>query len=55
MLKFLKKIWRDERGQTLSEYALLAALIAVATIAAITAFQDQLEGVFRALANALRV
>ena len=55
MLKFLKKIWRDERGQTLSEYALLAALIAVATITAITAFQDQLEGVFRALGNALRV
>ena len=55
MLKFLKKIWRDERGQTLSEYALLVALVALAAIAAITAFRDQLIAVFNALANALRV
>lgn len=32
-MSFLKRILRDERGQTLSEYGLLIALIAVACLA----------------------
>ena len=55
MLKFLKKIWRDERGQALSEYGLLVGLIAVAAIAAIIALRDQLVAIFNALATALQI
>jgi pilus assembly protein Flp/PilA len=35
MMEFLKKLQRDESGQDLIEYALIAALIALAAVAGI--------------------
>ncbi len=42
----LKALWADEQGASMAEYALLMALIAVATIGAITALRDQIITIF---------
>lgn len=36
----------DQRGATAAEYALLITLIAVAIVAAVTAFEDKISGFF---------
>ena len=49
MTKFLtfgKSLWKDESGATAIEYGLLAALIAVAIIATVSALGTTLTGVF---------
>jgi pilus assembly protein Flp/PilA len=49
MLKFLK----EEDGAALIEYVLLAALIAVAAIAAMTAVGDNSQNTLNAAANSM--
>lgn len=52
----MKKIIRflqDESGATAIEYGLLAALIAVAIIGAVTTLGDTLETRFRTIASAI--
>ncbi len=49
----VRKLWNDETGASMAEYAMLLALIAVATIGAVTALRDQIIGVFNASATAL--
>lgn len=46
MTKFFKTLWRDEDGATAIEYGLLAALISVAIIVAVTTLGGTLKGVF---------
>jgi pilus assembly protein Flp/PilA len=46
MTKFFKSLWRDEDGATAIEYGLLAALISVAIILAVTTLGTTLDGVF---------
>lgn len=41
------------KGQTLIEYALLGALLAVGLVAATIALRTQIEGVFTAISNAM--
>ena len=53
MMKFLKKLRRDEQGATAIEYGLIAALIAIAAIIAMTAVGDALSGIFNLVANTL--
>ena len=50
---FLDKLLRDESGATAIEYGLIAALISVVIIAAVTAVGTQLSGVFNSIATAL--
>ena len=45
-MKTLKRFFKDERGLELSEYALLLALIAIATILAIEGLQLAIQGAF---------
>ena len=52
-MTFFKNLIRDEDGATAIEYGLLAALIAVACIIAITAAGDALEGTFTVVATEL--
>lgn len=49
-LKFL----RDEEGVTAIEYALIAALIAIAVIATVTLVGSQLNSTFKSICNALK-
>ena len=45
-MELIKALWKDEQGASMAEYALLMALIAVATIGAITALRDQIISIF---------
>jgi pilus assembly protein Flp/PilA len=48
----LKRLWREERGQDLVEYALVAALIALASVAALNNVAGLLKTAFtNAVAN----
>jgi pilus assembly protein Flp/PilA len=49
----VKRFLKDEEGVTMVEYGLLAALIAIVCIAAITSVGTELNIVFRYIANAL--
>ena len=46
-MKFLNKLIRDEAGATAIEYGLIAALIAVAIITAVTSVGSTLETTFK--------
>jgi pilus assembly protein Flp/PilA len=45
----LRKLWRDEEGATAIEYGLIAALIAVAAIAAMTSLGGTLSDTFESV------
>ncbi len=53
MKALLTRLWRNEEGQDLAEYALLIALIALVVIAAVTLLGTQIQTVFNNIANAL--
>ena len=53
MTKFISKFVSDESGATAIEYGLIAALIAVAIIGAVTALGGNLEATFNNLADTL--
>ncbi len=52
-MKFLTKLRRNEEGATAIEYGLIAALIAVAAIGAMTSMGDQLEATFQTTSDAM--
>jgi pilus assembly protein Flp/PilA len=52
-MKFLNKLIRDEAGATAIEYGLIAALIAVAIITAVTSVGSTLETTFEIVDTAL--
>ena len=54
MLALLKSLWSDESGQGLTEYALILALVAVAIIAIVIAFRNQIAAVFTSATNTLQ-
>lgn len=49
----LSRLIREEQGQTLVEYALLLALIAIAVIAALTLLGRRIANTFNKIANEL--
>ena len=49
----IERFLKDEEGATMVEYGLLAALIAVVCIAAITVLGTELRDVFQHIANKL--
>jgi Flp pilus assembly pilin Flp len=52
-MKALEYLLKDEQGATMAEYALLLALIAVATIGALQILHGQIVGVFQASGDAI--
>ena len=52
-LKFLKRLWHDDDGATAIEYGLIAALISVAIITAVTSVGHSLTSTFNSVASAL--
>ena len=50
----LVKFWKDEEGATAIEYALIAGLIAVAIIGALTLLGNRVNLVFSNIAEALK-
>jgi len=53
MRKFITSLFADESGATAIEYGLIAALIAVAIITAVTAVGTKLTTTFNSVATAL--
>ncbi len=53
MLKSLRKIAKDQRGQAMIEYALILALVAVVVIVAVTALGGKITAVFQSITDAL--
>lgn len=54
MTKFITKFVKDESGATAIEYGLIAALIAVAAITAMTTVGTQLIAKFNTIASTLK-
>ena len=52
-MKFINKLFRDEAGATAIEYGLIAALIAVVIIAAVTALGTNISTQFNKVATAI--
>jgi pilus assembly protein Flp/PilA len=52
-MNFFNKLARDEQGATAIEYGLIAALIAVAAIAAMTTLGDNLRTTFTTTSDAI--
>lgn len=53
MLKMMKKLWKNEKGLETVEYAIMAGLIVIAAIVAITAVGGQVAVKFNSLLTAL--
>jgi pilus assembly protein Flp/PilA len=53
MMSFLKKFVRDESGATAIEYGLIASLIAVTIIVAVSAVGNKLTGTFNEVTSNL--
>ena len=53
MVYALSKVLKDESGATAIEYGLIAALVSVAAIAALTAMGSSLETMFNRVSNEL--
>ena len=53
MLKTLKRLLKKDEGVTAIEYGLIAALIAIVIIVAVTAVGDSLQATFEDVAAAL--
>ena len=52
-MTFFKNLVRDEQGATAIEYGLIAALIAVAAIGAMTALGNQLNSTFQEVSDTM--
>ena len=53
MTKFVSRFLKDESGATAIEYGLIAALVAVALVTALTAMSTQLQNTFQGIATKL--
>jgi len=47
------RLWKEEKGQDLTEYALLLVLIALAAVAAMQTLASQISGVFSTASDSL--
>jgi pilus assembly protein Flp/PilA len=50
----IKKFWNDETGLELSEYAVAAALVALAAVAAFTALGTKISGAITNLGSKIQ-
>ena len=53
MITLVKKLWNDESGQGLVEYALIIALVGVALVLALGTLREGIEGVFTSASDKL--
>jgi Flp pilus assembly pilin Flp len=47
MNNFVKRLWNDEQGQDLTEYALLLVLLTLAAIGSLSTLATAVNGVFK--------
>jgi Flp pilus assembly pilin Flp len=51
----MKRLWMEEEGQSLSEYALILAIVVIAVIAILIALKDQIVALFQKIIDALQI
>ncbi len=49
MMSIIKRLLTEEKGQGLAEYGLILALVALATVTALTALGGGLDGIFNTI------
>jgi pilus assembly protein Flp/PilA len=49
----MMRFFRDERGQGLTEYALIIALVAIVAVAALTLLGGQIDAIFGSITTQL--
>ncbi|MFZ5639950.1 MAG: Flp family type IVb pilin [Bacillota bacterium] len=54
MLAMVKKLWGEEKGQGMTEYGLILALIVIAVIAVLTLMGDKLKNTFNTVNDSLK-
>ena len=53
--EIMKRFWVEEEGQSLSEYALILAIVVIAVIAILIALKDQIVALFQTIIDALKI
>ncbi len=53
MADLLRKLWSDDRGQDIAEYALMLTVILLIVVAAVTAIGSNANSVFNSVAGKL--
>jgi pilus assembly protein Flp/PilA len=53
IVTFAKDFLRDEQGVTMVEYGLIAALIAIVAVTALTNVGDAVKGIFKQICTAI--
>jgi pilus assembly protein Flp/PilA len=53
LTRFFRRLRRDQRGQGMTEYIIIVALIAIAAIGVVTIFGDNIRDLFAGATNAL--
>ena len=53
MQTFIQRFWKDESGQDLIEYAIVAALIGLGAIASMKSLQTSISGAFTKIGTTL--
>ena len=51
--RLLTNLWRNDSGQDLIEYALVAALLAMAAVSAMSKLTNKIDNEFNAIGNSL--
>lgn len=49
MLTLISKLWKEEKGQGMTEYALIIGIIAVAVIVALIVMRDKIKALFNGI------
>ncbi len=53
MKQMIRKMWHDQNGQDMVEYALIAGLISLAAVGAVSATGTSINGVWTAVQGAM--
>jgi pilus assembly protein Flp/PilA len=53
MKAMLRRLWREEEGQDLTEYALLLVLLVLAAVTSLNALATAINGVFQSVSTNL--
>lgn len=53
MTEIMRKMWTNDEGQDIAEYALMLAVILVVVITAVTAIGTKANTIFQSVSNAL--
>jgi pilus assembly protein Flp/PilA len=52
MKKLQTNFWKDQSGQSMTEYALILAVVAVAAVAVMTTMGDKIQEAFQSIVDA---